>query len=122
MQNNSLKNLEQDLAGFIGTQNYYRHSIGNFSYTDGVKYLADTANCYWLLDVIGSHILKPRIRKILFQVWELTVNENRNAVITMREDTNLPAVVEQKIPFTDFPLKKIKLYFIDDVLMLPSEY
>jgi len=69
MQNNSIKNLEQDLAGFIGTQNYYRHSIGNFSYTNGVKYLADTANCYCLLDVIGNYLVKPKIKRTPFQHW-----------------------------------------------------
>ncbi len=28
----------------------------------------------------------------------------------------------QRIPYTDFPLPAIKLYLIDGVLMLPSEY
>lgn len=38
-----------DLSGFTGTEKYYR--VGNQALlTDGTKYLADEAQCYWLFE------------------------------------------------------------------------
>ncbi len=117
-----MEDLKHELALFIGTENYYHHIIGNFNYTDGVKYLAETAKCYWLLDLVGSYQLDQKIGKIPFQLWELKVNKDGSAIATMKEDSDLPIIVNQQIPYTDFPLDRIKLYFIDNTLLLPSEY
>jgi len=113
--------LKAELVQFIGTQNYYRHFTG-LIYTDGIKYLADKAGAYWLIDLIASWQAKQKVRECYFQIWELKVNEDRTAVITMKEDTNEPIKAKQEIQFTDFPLDHIKLYCVDGVLMLPSEY
>ncbi|MCB8789014.1 DUF6876 family protein [Planktothrix agardhii] len=40
--------LKTELSQFNGTENYYKHSLG-FSYTDGINFLAENAECYWLL-------------------------------------------------------------------------
>jgi hypothetical protein len=42
---------ESDLAQFIGTENYYRYLGINL--TDGVKFLADEAGAYWLVDIVS---------------------------------------------------------------------
>lgn len=125
MDKNVLKlrnEIENGLLHFTGTTRYYHYPIGKFNYTDGIKYLADEAKSYWLLDVIGSYQLTTKIKDVPFQLWELIVNENNSAVITMKEDTDEPELVIQEIPCTDFPLQSIKLYLIDKVLLLPSEY
>ena len=113
--------LKEELMQFSGTVNYYRHPLG-IVFTDGVKYLADKAEAYWLIDTIASYQLRKDIREISFQLWELRVNEDGTALLTMKEDTNEPERVKQKILYTDFPLKYQKLYLVDGVLMLPSEY
>ncbi len=46
-----LNHLEQ----FIGTE-YYYPLWPNIMLTDGTRYLADTAGCYWLMDAITSHL------------------------------------------------------------------
>ena len=123
MQNNDLKaDLETALAVFTGSELYYRHSIGNFVYTDGVKYLAEHARCYWLLDMIGSCQHLNKVKDVPFQLWELAVYEDQTALVTMKEDSDTPVIVKQKLPYTDFPLAHIKLYLTDGVVMLPSEY
>ncbi|MBN2088202.1 hypothetical protein JW964_01240 [candidate division KSB1 bacterium] len=43
-------------------------------------------------------------------------------IVTMKEDTDMPIVIKQKIPYTDFPLTSTKLYLVDEVLMFPAEY
>jgi hypothetical protein len=109
--------LEQGLSQFIGTMEYHRHF--NINITDGVKYLAEVGKCFWLLDLIWSY--QPQHKDKPFQVWQLEV-KGSSAVATMREDTDKPILVRQEIPYTDFALDYIKLYLIDGVLLLPSEY
>ncbi len=121
------KITESDLVGFIGTSQYYRHnSIGfRFNYTDGVKYLAENANCYWLLDIVASIQKLPKVKKHRleddFQSVKLTVNLDNSARFVL-DDGNGNVLYTQNIPYTDFPLEKITLYFINEVLMLTSEY
>ena len=118
------------LAQCIGTEGYrYNAMYGkNFVYTDGVNFLMEAADAVWLMQAIFSHR-----RTEDFQLWTLKV-ENGKAVLTMQEDTGTPNIVEQKIPYTDFPLDEIQFYAINDhnvcgeygpvhvVLMLRSEY
>lgn len=125
----TIEELKGELNGFTGTQNYYRHFTGP-KYTDGVKHLADRAGAYWLLDAVFSYQCDKKIRALPFQVWELKVlrselGENKNepmAVLEMREDSDKPTMVSQKIAYTDFPQGEVKLWLIDGVLILPSEY
>ncbi|HEY9863949.1 MAG TPA: hypothetical protein V6D21_07190 [Candidatus Obscuribacterales bacterium] len=126
--------LKTELSQFSGTENYYKHFLG-FHYTDGIQFLAESAECYWLLDAIGSYQPQLRLNSRLrdFQLWLLVVGNNhefikpkaRNmAVLTCWEDTPVLGVkpaVSQQIPFTDFSLPEIKLYFENKVLLLPNE-
>jgi hypothetical protein len=109
-----------DLEQFTGSETCYRHWL-NIHYTEGVKYLADNAKAHWLIDAIASYQTK-KIVGVPFQIWELTINEDKTAVLTMKEDSDCPILVKQHIPYTDYPLPKIKLWLVDRVLMLPSEY
>lgn len=108
--------IKNELAQCIGTMKYYRHCTGFLKYTDGVHVLAESADCYWLIDAIASYR-----RTELFQVWKLEVTFGE-AVLTMKEDSDCSLLVEQKIVYTDFPLDEITLWLIDGVLILPSEY
>jgi hypothetical protein len=123
--------LKTNLMQFTGTENYYRNPFhGKLLYTDGVKYLAETAGAYWLIDLIASH--QPDIRKNKdnrlhqMQFWNLTVHPNKSATATCRADSDVPPVVTQEISYTDFPMQEIDLWVVADaqgmVAMLKSEY
>jgi hypothetical protein len=105
------------LSQSIGTAGYWKNQMLSFQYTDGIKFLHESSEAYWLLISISSYK-----RKEPFQLWELKVNDDKSAVLTMKEDSDEPNLVEQNIPFTDFPLDAISLYLIDGILLLPSEY
>jgi hypothetical protein len=109
-----------DLAQFTGSMNWYSHFTGAL-YTDGVKFLADNAGAYWLIDSILFRQMERAVRGEPFQVWKLTVNDDRTALLVC-EDGNDTQIVSEEIPFTDFPLSEISLYFTNNVLLLPSEY
>ena len=115
---------ETDLAYFTGTGNYYQHSLG-MRYTDGVKYLADRAGAYWLLDAIASWQSHPLVKDDQelrnIQFWKLVVNEDQSASLFCERDKD-DVVVGQTIPMTDFPLKQITLYVQQGTILLPSEY
>lgn len=116
------KLTQSDLDQFIGTEQYWKHWMPGLVFTDGVKYLAETAGAFWLIDIVASYR-----RKEPFQIWTLKVNKDHAedepmAVVTMQEDTYQPELVRQEIPYTDFPLDEIKLYLIDGILLLTTEY
>lgn len=111
--------IRASLAEYCGTEQYYRSL--NFVYTDGVKAMAELCGAYWLIDLIASWQVEKRVRTKPFQVWELTVQDDRGS-LTMREDGGEPILAHQHIEYTDFPLGEIKFYVASGVLMLPSEY
>lgn len=112
-----------DLLQFTGSEQWYRHPINRkVVYTDGAKYVADTAGAYWLLDEIA--LIQPydkRVAAETFQVWKLAVNADQTATLTC-EDGNDNAVFTKAIASTDFPLAEITLWFTDNTILLPSEY
>ena len=113
---------QADLDQFTGGDEWTRHSLNrNILYTEGVRYLAETAGAYWLLDIIASvqHLAKVRAEE--FQVWTLTLNKTGNGAVVKCDDGNGNVVYTQRIPFTDFPLPSVKLYFTNTVILLPSE-
>jgi hypothetical protein len=125
-----------DLAQFTGTQSWHRWSplFPNMLLTDGVLYLAEKGQCFWLMDAIASH--QPDLLKNEWaeqaQFWELTVDlDAHTAVLICREDSDKAPAVTQVIEYTDFDLDTIKIWVmptgrpnggVDYVLLLPSEY
>lgn len=116
----NLNNLNQ----FTGGETYHVNPIGKMRYTEGVQYLAENGDCYWLIDAIASY--QPKLMKIetfqYMQFWELKVNADKSCVLTCREDSGIEPVVRQEIEYTDFPLAEIKLWVEQGVLILPSEH
>lgn len=122
---------ESDLRQFTGTEQWYRHPLVRFVlYTDGMKYVADQGEAYWLLDAVASHQINPKVRNNnrlqRFQLWTLKVKDHK-AVLTCQEDDGEKNVVSQVIEYTDFPLSEIHFYVepMGDgnlVILLPSEH
>ncbi|MEM6868759.1 MAG: DUF6876 family protein [Cyanobacteria bacterium P01_C01_bin.121] len=128
----SPEQLQAELAHFTGTETIYRYRCGQrvlAYYTDGVKYLADNAEAYWLLTEIVSVQSQPSFSSEPFQVWHLTVTEEQSATLVC-EDGNDNVVATKDIPFTDFPLRKIRIWVeygeVEGAnmptLLLPSEH
>lgn len=120
LRESNKKITEQDLSQFTGTEHYYKFWCG-VCITDGVKFLTEKGLC-WLMTDICSYWTDKKIREIPFQVWTLKVESNKKAELTMQEDSDTPVIIRQNYDFTDCPLKEIKLYLIDGILLLSSEY
>ena len=110
------------LSYFTGTEKYYRISRRHLL-TDGTKYLAEEAECFWMMDAIASHL-----SEIGTEDWFVLVRveETEGRAVMIYEDGNEHEHARQEIPYTDFPMHAISLYTCWDgehwVIMLPSEY
>ncbi|WP_062309160.1 DUF6876 family protein [Polynucleobacter sinensis] len=123
MTNDAFTELETALRQFTGSEHYYRTN-GNLVVTDGVKFLADEAKCFWLLDLYASHLIGVHGEQESFTVLKLTrVGVGARVVI---EDGNGNQLALQQVEYTDFPLASITLYGVWDgsmwIVMLTSEY
>ncbi len=114
---------ENDLLHFTGSETWHRHSlVRTVIYTDGIRFLAEKAGAYWLIDEIAfAQKAEQAVAAEAFQLWTLTVAADQSAHLTC-EDGDGRTVWEKLIPFTDFPLGLVKVYFTDSTLLLPSEY
>ena len=114
--------IQGELRNYCGTETWFRHQLfRKYLYTEGVQFLAEEAGAYWLLEKILSNQILPEIKGEGFQLWKLTVDENKKATLTC-DDGNGVVIYTETIDYTDFPLDKISFYFTDSVLLLPSEY
>ena len=87
-----------------------------------MKYVADRAGAYWLLDEIA--LIQPyeeRVSAEDFQVWKLKVNADCSGQLVC-EDGNSNVVYTKDILLTDFPGAGITLWFTNSTILLPSEY
>lgn len=127
--------IKSGLVQFYGSENFYRHSmLRDYVYTDGIKYLADSCESYWLIDAILSWQLEKRVREQEFQRWILkrTISSNfskqksfllslsdgnGNDIVVQDAELNLPQVIE----YSDFPLDEIELWLENNTLYLLSE-
>ena len=120
----SKKSLDQNiLKNFTGTEHWYRHAlVPAICFTDGAKYVADTAGAYWLLDEIAlPQRYVKKIAAVAFQVWKLKVNDDNTANLVC-EDGNGNVVFGKIIEFTDFPKEGVTLWFENNTIYLPSEH
>jgi len=117
------KLTKADLTGFTGTEQWYRHPvIKSTLYTDGIKYLAERAGAYWLVDEIAYQQYHPRVQTEEFQVWKLCVNQQQSSATLTCDDGNGGILFTKQIGYTDFPLEEIIIYFTNNVILLPGEY
>lgn len=112
----------QDLTAFTGTDNWFRHPVvKRILYTDSIRHMMVKGAAFWLIDEIAFQQYHPRVRTEQFQVWTLTVNLKEATGTLTCEDGNGRVLCSKQIPYTDFPLAEIKVYFSNDVILLPSE-
>ncbi len=116
--------IRNALAYATGSEKVWRlfRNRDDFFITEGVMVMADMTEAWWLLTAIASYCLTdPNVREESFTDWTLTLDGTKAHLTGGDGDDR--TLVEQEIPYTDFPLPEgITLFKVDDVLMLPSEY
>lgn len=72
-------------------------------------------------EIVFAQRRVKRLAAARFQVWELYVANDKSALLTC-EDGDGNRCHSKRIPYTDFPMTEITLYFTDNLILLPSEY
>jgi len=112
--------LRADLVAFIGTENWHRHPLNrSMLLTDGVVYFAETAGCWWFLDIVATEIFRIQATHP-FLVIDLDVNDGKADIRV--SDGNDVVLFKRHIHFTDAPNGLWRFYLTDNVVLLPSEY
>ncbi len=123
--------LPSALGQFTGTFQYHKLTMHpRVLFTDGMAHLAKEAQCYWLMDVIMSHLVtNKKVAKEGFVSFTITVDENKKAVCKFT-DGNDHKLCAQIIESTNFPFATFNCFCQRDesngglkwIVMLPSEY
>ncbi len=119
------ENLLHELKHFRGTENYYTSTFRKLLLTDGVHFLREKANCYWLIDIVESVQHFEKIKdNASFIVWKIEKQDTDKATVTAWDDTphKSKLLYKQELVYTDFPLKEFEFYQCGNVLLLKSEY
>jgi len=118
--------INWNLNQFHGIAQYYKHLFPGKSpllITEGCKYVRDICKAYWLFDAILSYQCDKVLKGVNFQIWELKrLKIDLSWQLTCKEATNIKPLIRQSIELSDFPIDYIKIWVIDKVALLPSEY
>ena len=87
------------LAQFTGTEKHYRISRRHLL-TDGTRYLAEKAACFWMMDAVASHLSEIGT-KDWFVLIRVQVTQGRAEMVY--EDGNGLELARQEIPYTASP-------------------
>lgn len=111
------------LPHFSGTNEWFPYM--GILLTEGLKYLCESADCFWLAGIVASLRHVPQANAEEFLTIHLSTRGSRavfRATDGGKGGAEEKQVYRQFIDYTDMPLKEVKLFFRDGVLMLPSEY
>ena len=111
------KELKANLEQFYGTEHYFTIPLVKYKYTDGVKYFAEEAGAYWLLQEINN--MTAKINEYFFNIRVISKNNKADIII---DDGNGKVLDKKHIGFTDLPEGEWRFFLTDNVLMIPSEY
>ena len=119
--------LEQNLQQYSGSERFYSIPLIGTRYTEGIKYLAEEANCYWLI-TDASVIAKSLMNQSYFITIDFERLSEKDQEANGCEaklkycDGNDNLFEVHRYNVTDFPLDELRLFFVDGCLMLPGEY
>jgi hypothetical protein len=119
--------IKEGLQHFHGTEMFYQIPLLKTRFTDGLKYLSEVAECFWLI-TDTSVIAKNLMNRSEFITIDFKRLHKEKQDFTGYEaeiiysDGNDTILEKQRYRVTDFPLDELRLFFVNDTLMLPSEY
>ena len=122
-----VKEIKEGLQHFHGTEMFYSIPLLRTRFTDGLKYLSEVAECFWLI-TDTSVIAKSLMNRSEFVTIDFKRLSEEKQDYTGFEaeiiytDGNDNILEKHGYLSTDFPLDELRLFFVNNTLMLPSEY
>jgi hypothetical protein len=97
--------IQLKLKEFHGSEFFYRCLNPNFVMSEGVKYLAEAAECHWLIDALPPYI--GRFEKHLAVV---ELKKSGNQWMLTLADRYGKVRVSELVDYCTFPLPEIRLF------------
>ena len=125
--NNKNKALKKNLQQFCGTEQFFKLPLIQTQFTDGIHYLAEKAACFWLItdaSVIAKRLM-DKSHFITIDVKRLSEAEKQEKgfeASIIYGDGNGHVFETHRYSISDFPLDELRMYFVNNTLMLPNEY
>ena len=119
--------IKEGLQHFHGSEMFYQIPLIRTRFTNGLKYLANVAECFWLITDVSviaksllnrSHFITIDFKRLSEEEQDYTGSEAE----IIYSDGNGNIFETHRYNFTNFPLDELRLYFVDNTLMLTSEY
>ena len=122
-----VKEIKEGLQHFHGSETIFQIPLLRTRYTNGLKYLAEAAECFWLITdtSVVAKSLMDRSEFITIDFKRLSQEKQESKgyeAEIIYTDGNDTILEKQEYRVTDFPLDELRLFFVNDTLMLPSEY
>ena len=119
----SYEEFTNNLEQHIGTTGYFKVGLTPIVVTDGIKYFAETCSCFWLLDDITINLYKKH-QELGWLFIDIEVNKRHTVHITVRQDKDEPVIYDKKIKDVCeyIPVGSYRMWLMNNVLLLPSEY
>ena len=121
------RKIKERIQHFNGSLVLYQIPIIRTKFTEGIRYLAQVGNCFWLVTdtsvVAKSLVDKSRFITIDFRKFTQEEKDIQGYEAKIDYSDGHGHIYEtHKYHLNNFPLDEIRLFFVDDTLMLPSEY
>jgi hypothetical protein len=119
--------IKEGLQHFHGTEMFYSIPLLQTRFTDGLKYLSEVAECFWLItdtSVIAKNLMNRSefvtidFRRLSKEKQDYTGFEAE----IIYTDGNDNILEKHGYRVADFPLDELRLFFVNNTLILPSEY
>jgi len=127
MSKAQVNEIKEGLQHFHGSEMFYQIPLLRTRFTNGLKYLANVAECFWLITDVSviaksllnrSHFITIDFKRLSKEEQDYTGYEAE----IIYSDGNENILETHRYNYTDFPLDELRLFFVDNTLMLPSEY
>lgn len=111
----------EDLNGFTGSTEYFKHWTKRLLYTEGVQYFAENAGggAYWFLDICATEIMDAQATEPFIYI---TLDVKGDSALLTATDGDVMNLYVREIEYTDCPPGLWRFYLVNGVLHLTSEY
>ena len=109
------------LSSFTGSTKRWKDQtpFGEILLSEGCKFLREREESKWLFDLMQSH--QTHLNNEEFQEW-ITERISEKEFMVTCTDGDDKTFATQKIQYSALPLDELKIWLVEGVYILPSEY
>lgn len=121
MKANLRDEFSAQILSFTGSTKRWKDQtpFGEIVLSEGCKFLREREESKWLFDLMQSH--QTHLKDEEFQEW-ITERISEKEFMVTCTDGDDKTFATQKIQYSALPLDELKIWLVEGVYLLPSEY